>query len=454
MVVNRVWMAVVLALATSFAHGRSARAADAVSFTRDIAPILRANCVSCHRADRAKGKLDVSTYDMLMKGGSEGASVVAGKPGESLLIKLVTGPEPEMPAEGEPLSAEEIAILSRWIEQGAVNDESAEAPASDPIPAPVYTAPPVIAAMAYSPDGKLLAIGGYHEIILHHADGDGIVARLVGRSPRIEAVAFSPDGKHVAAAGGSPGEFGHLQVWNVESHALEHEYTLGSDSLYGLGYSPDGRMLAVGGAEKIVRLVRIADGEVLLDFRAHGDWVRGVVFTADGHQLVSAGRDKAMKLIDLDTARFVDDINNPLEPIVSVARHPAEALIAYGGELGVARIYKISDNQNRTAARNDTNLVKTFERLGSPVAAVAFSADGKRLAIGATNEVRIYDIETTSRALTLTGFDGPVYALEYSPDGATLATAGYDGQVRLFSAEDGRLIKAFVPVPVEGVRGR
>ena len=423
---------------------------ESVSFFKDIAPILRANCVGCHRQDKAKGKLDLSTFDALMKGGEEGDDIVTGKPDESLLVKQITGPEPEMPAKGEPLSTQQVALIARWIAQGAKNDTPTEKNGDDqPLTPPVYQTPPVIAAMAYSPDGKLLALGGYHEILLHKADGSALVGRLVGEAPRIEALAFSPDGEHLAACGGAPGLFGQVQVWNVKSHKLEHAYRVGKDSLYGLSLSPDGQTLAVGGAEKIVRQIRISDGKQLLDFRAHADWVRATAFTADGKQLVSAGRDKAMKLIDLATGRFVDDINNPLEPIVCLARDPARKMIAYGGAQGTARIYNISDNQKRTAGRNDTNLFKAFERLSSPITAVCFSTDGKQLAVGADGEARVYDVDSGNRLFILSGFEGPVYAIRYSPDGQTIAAAGYDGIVHLFNAEHGESVRSFVPAPIQ-----
>ncbi len=80
---------------------------------------------------------------------------------------------------------------------------------------PVYALPPVITALDYSPDSQLLAVSGYHEVLLHKADGTGLVGRLVGLSERINAIAFSPDGKQLAVAGGSPGRFGEVQVWDV-----------------------------------------------------------------------------------------------------------------------------------------------------------------------------------------------------------------------------------------------
>ena len=420
-----------------------------VSFHKDIRPLFTATCNGCHRPEKSKGELDMTSYAALMKGGKKGTPVVPGDPQSSVLFKMIHGPEPEMPEDGDPLKPEQVALVERWIKEGARDDTPD--PALAKVEPPVYSAPPVIASLAFSPDGKLLAVNGYQEIVLHKADGSAIEGRLVGDAPRVESIAFSKDGKYLAACGGSPAEFGSVQVWDPAKKQLVKGYRLSSDSLYGISFSPDGQSVAFGAADKVVRRINVADGKLLLEFKAHADWVLGTLFTLDGKQLVSAGRDKAMKLIDVEHARFVDDINNPLEACISVARHPKEERVMYGGDLGTARIYRISDNQNRTAGRNDTNRLKEFERQPGPVTAVAFSPDGSAAALGSVGEVRVYEAgEGSKRLATLSGHAGPVFAISYSPDGAVIATGGFDGMVRLYDAKSGNLVKQFSSVPLKG----
>jgi WD40 repeat protein len=119
-----------------------------------------------------------------------------------------------------------------------------------------------------------------------------------------------------------------------------------------------------------------------------------------------------------------------------------------GGDLGTPRLYKISDNQGRTAGRNDTNLVMAFERQPAAVTAVAFSPDGAQVAAGSVAEVRVYNTKDGKRLLTLSGNQGSIHAIAYSPDGTRIATGGFDGKVRLFDAKSGALVKEFVPVPI------
>ena len=91
----------------------------AVSFEKDVMPIFKASCVSCHKADKKKGKLDMSTYAELRKGGKQGDPVKPGDPAKSLLVEMISGKEPEMPEKGDKLTEAQVKVISDWIKQGA-----------------------------------------------------------------------------------------------------------------------------------------------------------------------------------------------------------------------------------------------------------------------------------------------------------------------------------------------
>jgi mono/diheme cytochrome c family protein len=445
-----------LALIAAFLGTRALAEVKPVSFSHEVLPIFQGSCAGCHQPGKLKGGLDLTTYEGVAKGGKKGESFKTGDPEHSFIIEQVSGDMPEMPNKGDPLTKAEIAVIARWIKEGAKNDSVAvvalpsgampgPAPLAQP---PVYTVSPVITALAYSPDGQTLAVSGYYEVVLHRADGGGAVARLVGGAPRILSVAFSPDGKRLAAAGGAPAQYGNVQVWNVDERKLAGNWKTSTDTAFGVTFNPAGDQLAFGSPDKSARILNVADGKEILRLDQHTDWCLGALFTIDGKRILSCGRDQAIKLSSIANGQFIDDINNPLEPIMCFARHPKEDIVASGGALGTPRVYRISDNQNRTAAKNDTNLVKELERQPASVHGIAWNAAGTQVAVASEGEARVYDVKTGSRVATLAGHEGGIFAITFAPDGTRVATGGYDGMVRLFEIPSGKLKGAFVPVPL------
>jgi hypothetical protein len=88
-------------------------------FAEKIAPVLRQRCVVCHNDQKLRGGLDLTTRDGLLKGGEAGPAVIAGKADKSRLIEMVSGVSAKMPKQGAKLTAEEVADLKKWIDEGA-----------------------------------------------------------------------------------------------------------------------------------------------------------------------------------------------------------------------------------------------------------------------------------------------------------------------------------------------
>src|SRR5579871_1020626 len=159
------WTAVFLLAVISWT-GRSAKPADEkpaptgpVSFYRQVRPVLQRSCTGCHQPAKAGGKLVLTTYAATKTGGEQGTGFEPGKPDDSLLIEFISGEKPSMPKNAPPLSKDQVALISRWITEGAKDDTPDEVQDTiSPENPPVYTSPPVIAALAYSPDSQLIAV--------------------------------------------------------------------------------------------------------------------------------------------------------------------------------------------------------------------------------------------------------------------------------------------------------
>ncbi len=420
-----------------------------VSYFRDVRPILQRQCQGCHQPAVKSSGLDLTTFAGLAKGGKRGPAFRAGDPAASLIVKYIKGEQqPAMPLGATPLTAEQIASISSWIVSGAKDDTPAEVKdnISQDHP-PLYHQPPVISALAFSPDGKTLAVSGYRELLLHKADGSGLIARLVGLSERLNSIAYSVDGSVVVAAGGTPARFGEVQIWDAASAKLKRSVMLTSDTVFGASLSPDGKEIAVGGADNTVRLIDAASGKELEKIGNHENWVLGTVFGVDGKRVVSVGRDRAAKLSDAASGQFLENVNLLRGELAAVARHPRKDIVVIGGEDRIPYIY-VMDRPKVMKIADDTTLLRKLPRQDGAIAALAWSSAGKIAVAGMGAQVNVYDAESGALVAACKGHQAGIYAVAFNPAGDRLATGGFDGHVRIYNTATGELMKDFVPVPI------
>ncbi len=413
-------------------------------YFRDVRPILQRQCQGCHQPNMKSSDLDLTTYEGLAAGGKHG-------PALAVIVKYLTGEtKPQMPLGQPPLPPDQIELVRRWVAAGGKDDTPAAAretlAANRPV---VYAQPPVLTALAFSPDGKSLAVSGNREILIHSLEGNAPPRRLGGLSERILSLAFSQDGSLLLAGGGTPARFGEIQVWDVPTGKLHRSVTLAGDTVFGASLSPDGKRIAAGCTDNTVRILDADTGRELHRMGAHENWVLGTVFGIDGKRIVSVGRDRAAKLTDAATGAFLENVNLLRGELAAVARHPSKEVVVIGGEDRVPYIYMMDRPKNMIIA-DDSTLIRKLERQNGAIAALAWSPDGLLIAVGgAAPEVNVYNAEIGARVAVCKGHTAGIYTVTFSPDSATLAAAGFDGTVRLYDAARGTLKKAFVPVPME-----
>ncbi|MCE2402148.1 hypothetical protein J4G08_14840 [Candidatus Poribacteria bacterium] len=425
---------------------------EPVSYHKQIVPILKRSCQGCHHPGDPNADLIVTSYAELKRGGMAGEAIIPGKPDESLIIELISGDPPAMPQNQEPLTAEEINLFTRWILEGAKDDTPAEADETNG-EYPSYTVPPVVSAMAYSPDGSTLAVSGVNEVLLYDSKSFELKARLVGKARRIQSIIYADGGKILGIAGGSPAQFGEVQLWDTATNKLIKSIRSTYDTIYGLSFSPDASRIAFGTSDKTVRVISITDEKELVRFDNHGDWVFGTVFSTDGSHFVSCSRDTALKLVEVDTGSFVDDVNSSNKgygEINAIARHPKADQVLSVGEDRIPRLYRMFRQTRRDVGNTDFNLIKAYEAQSGSIDAVAFSVDGSKFAVGSSSgEARIYNVVDGKRLLSMQGDTVGVFALAFHPDGTQLATGGFDGKIRIFGANSGKQLNIFMSVPIE-----
>ena len=365
-----------------------AKTALKISYDKQIRPILQARCQGCHQPAKAGGGYVMTSFDRMLRGGESGEpAIVPSKPGESHLIELITpqNGKAEMPQDKPALSTVDVELITRWIAQGASDDSPQNVKTRyDMDHPPEYTRLPVIPGLAFSPDGSLLAVAGFHEVLLWKSDASELVGRLVGLSERIESLSFSPDGKKLAVTGGRPARMGEIQIWDMAKRKLALSLPITNDTVYGVSWSPDGTKVAFGCSDNTVRAIDAKTGEQILFMGSHNDWVLDTIFSVDGSHLISVGRDMAAKLTEVATQRFIDNITS-ITPgalkggLMTVVRHPKRDEFFIGGSDGEPKLYR-AFRQSVRVIGDDSNLIRKFPALLGRVTCTAISSDGKRIA--------------------------------------------------------------------------
>lgn len=437
-----------------------------VSYWRDIRPIFQANCQGCHQPAKTEGEYVMTDFAKLLAGGeSEEAAIIPGKPGESYLVEQITPVDghAEMPRGKKPLGEVEIELITRWIAQGADDDSPPSVRARyDMDHPPLYNVAPVITSLDFSDDGRVLAISGYHEVLLHRVDPSQdpparLMARLVGMSERIEAAVFSPDGQRLAVAGGSPGRLGELQVWDVPKRSLVLSALVSYDTCYGASWSPDGKLVSIGCPDNSVRVFAVASGKQVFSNASHNDWVLDTVFSKQGSHLVSVSRDGFMKLMEVGSERFLDNIirRSPRalqSGLYTVDRHPLKNHVIVGGADGTVSIFRMFREENGRRKDGD-NIICKLKPMPGRVFDVKFSADGTQVVAASSHhgkgEVRVYNVCDAQPVASMRGFSGSIYAATINRTGRVVAAGGDDGTVSFHDAASGNLLGRFMPFPLQ-----
>jgi WD40 repeat protein len=255
-------------------------------------------------------------------------------------------------------------------------------------------------SIAFSPDGKILASdsGGLQTIkILNWQTGQELrtlgalslghsnLAKTVaifstfvaGHSNEIQSIAFSPDGKILASGSADK----TIKIWDVKKGKEIRTLTGHSAGVESVAFDPDGKILASGSHDKTTKVWDWRTGEELCTLRGHGDSVQAVAFSPDGQTLATCSRDSTIGIWDVSTGREIRTLTGHSDVVFSVA----------------------------------------------------FNLDGKTLASGSGDKtIKLWDVRMGKELCTLNGHSKSVYSVAFSPDGQTLASGSEDTTIMLW----------------------
>ncbi len=446
------------------------------TYWQDVRPLLRKHCLGCHNARRrgdveVSGGLALDTYEAALRSPHKPV-IVPGQSGESLLVQLVLSNDSErrMPLGQPALPPEAVELLRRWIDAGAPEGKRAESAKPDSpgkprryvdvtIPTPVVPpreafpgvtpAPLTLSlkigplapatAVAFSPDGNLLACGSHGLVSLWDLQMGQMVHAQVGLPGTVLAVRFSPDGRLLAVAGGRPAVRGDLRLFRTPDLQPAGALAGHDDAIAAVAFSPDGRRLASAGFDRTIRIWDLETRKCLRVITSHADTVTALAFGTKGGWLASASKDCTLRLTDLSTGKTLFSLA-ALDELRAVAVGPEGRWVAAAGA-ETTLYYWDGQTGKRIRVRGGHH---------APVNDLACDASGALLASGgADSTLRFWDPATGGERQSLV-LPSVVFAVALSADGKRAAAACFDGHVRLYEVGSGKPILTLLAIPAGG----
>jgi WD40 repeat protein len=304
------------------------------------------------------------------------------------------------------------------------------------------------ALLAYCAQADSLAIADDSQIRLWDAQSRALHPPIDGSRSLLVDLVSSRKGD-VLAAGRKDGS---VELISVADQRVLQSWKAHASLAYALAFSPDGKYLATGGADQLIRLWEVAAAsgsssapEPLRTLRGHEDQVWGLAFSPDGKSLVSTSKDGQLALWRVD----------PEEPIGA----SAESAIHFeplrpGALYGLLSLEEVRSFNGRLVARFKTDLTQAVVQLHEAksdrllfrlsahrinVASIEFSPSDRLLATGGhDNIIRLWETATGKERLVLRGHLTAVSALVFTSDERTLASGSTDGTVKLWSVTTGQ----------------
>ncbi len=401
------------------------------SYAKQIKPFFARYCIECHSGEDADGGLNLETFKGLLDGGNHGVVLHAGKADDSRMVRMVEGKtKPPMPPKKKRQpKADEIALLRAWIAAGAKDDSAAVTVTLPPI-APLHRVAPPVTGLAYRPDGKILAAGVHREVIYVDPHKGEVIRRLTGLSADVSALAWSPDGALLAVATGSSGVTGEVRIYAGDE--LRHTITAHRDLIYDLAFSPDGKILATCGYDRLIRLWDTTTGKPIRDLKDHSDAVYAVAFSPDGRLLASGAADRAVKVWDVATGKRLYTLGESTDWVYAVAWHPDGKHLAAGGVDRSLRVWEATPAGGKIVH-------SVFAHEGA-VLRIVYAADGKTLySLSEDRSAKAWDTAKMAERIVYAAQPEAPLTLAVRPDHAQLAIGRYDGALVLLDDATGKI---------------
>ena len=361
-----------------------------------------------------------------------GEVIVAGLPEDSLLYQRITLPEGDtgiMPPldEGEPLSKKETALIRKWIEQGADygewkgNQPESKPSMTDTNPHQPTVMPP-ITSLAFSHDGKYVVACSQAGLHVYDFPTLNLQRMIEVEARNIHALAFSPDGDQLAVGGGNPATEGIIEIFSwPEGKSLrmlrEHR-----DSVTAVAWRSASSLVSASLDRRII-LWDLRTGSPIQQLEGHSRGVSSLCFLNDKEKLVSTGVDQNIRVWDLASGELIRSLNNHTLPVHDLALRPDAS--------GLPMIVSAGDDRTVRFWQPTIGRMVKFARLKEAPLNVAWLNNGSRIvAACADGAIRLVDPDSVEVTGEIQALNGWAYSLAVHPTDGSVVVGGPNAQVR------------------------
>ncbi|KAF5639275.1 vegetatible incompatibility het-e-1 [Fusarium sp. NRRL 52700] len=276
-----------------------------------------------------------------------------------------------------------------------------------------------VTTVAVSSDSQLIASGGVDETVKTWDIATGECRyTLEGHGDTINSITFLPDGQTLASASKD------IKIWDTRTGVCLQTLEGHNDDVNSLASSPDGQYLASGSFDHTIKVWSAKMGKCIRTLEGHSDWVNSVAFSPNNQYLVSGSDDNTVKIWVMESFLCLQTLQARTDTGLSVAFAPDSKRLATVSRDGI-KIWDVVTGSG----------LPLLEIPSSLMPAIAFSADGKHIALGTFESViKLFDAETGTILQTLKGFDGRVTSVAFTADGRHLVSGSEDGSVRIWAA--------------------
>ncbi|MDR3147660.1 MAG: hypothetical protein LBU00_04700 [Treponema sp.] len=256
----------------------------------------------------------------------------------------------------------------------------------------------------------------------------------MGHSNAINAVAYSPDGRRIAT--GSSDNI--IKIWDAESGQELRTLTGHSSYVYALDYSPDGRRIVSGSGDNTVKIWNAETGQELRTLTGYSLAVYALDYSPDGRRIVSGSYDKTVKIWDAESGREIRTFSGHTGWVNSVSFSPDGRRIVSASNDKTIKVWDAETGQ----------VIRTITGHSSWVNSISFSPDGRRIVSTSRDKtIKLWNAESGAELRTITA-DNSVYSARFSPDGRRIVSGSGDSTAKVWDAETGRETLSLGPTTI------